>query len=297
VQNALLAATAKRRDAFNVSDRRQHQREVIFMKLAPWLLSALLFCTAACAQTPGSSPANPNSATQTSAATAPVPIKDEPHHRLVLKNDFVNVYNVSVPPLDATLLHQHDLPYIGVPLGPADLVNVVTGKPETHLTLQDGETRYFSERYSHLVRTDSGLPFWNITVEFVHPQGVARNLCKQVIEGPLACPQQSAAGKNASESADDDIPSFETDEFRIDQIKVALGKDYAEAAPKQNALLIALSNANLDATLGTEHVSFLHAGDILWLPAGADRKVVDFLGTKSSFLLVSFKDSVTSTKP
>jgi hypothetical protein len=267
------------------------------MKLAPWFLSALLVCAAARAQTPATSPASQDPGAQASPAAAPVPIKDEPHHRLLLKNDFVNVYNVLVPPLDATFLHQHDLPYIGVPLGPADLVNVVSGKPETHLTLQDGETRYFAERYAHLVRTDSGLLFWNITVEFRHPQGIARNLCKQVIGGPLACPQQNEKGKNASESADDDIPCFETDEFRIDQIKVAMGRDYVEAAPKQDALLIALTNANLDATLGSEHVSFLHAGDVLWLPAGADRKIVDFLGTKSSFLLVSFKDSAGATKP
>ncbi len=224
------------------------------MKRAPWFLSALLFCAAAHAQTPATSPASQNSGAQTSPAAAPVPIKD-------------------------------------------DLVNVVSGKPETHLTLQDGETRYFSERYAHLVRTDSGLPFWNITVEFRRPQGIAHNLCKQVIEGSLACPQQSATSKNASENADDDIPCFETDEFRIDQIKVAMGKDYVEAAPKQNALLIALTNANLDATLGSEHVSFLHAGDVLWLPAGADRKIVDFLGTKSNFLLVSFKDSAGAAKP
>ena len=148
-----------------------------------------------------------------------------------------------------------------------------------------------------LVRTDSGLPFWNITVEFRHTQGIAHNLCKQVIEGPLACPQQSAKSKNASESADDDIPCFETDEFRIDQIKVAMGRDYVEAASKRNALLIALTNANLDVTLGSEHISFLHTGDVLWLPAGADRKIVDFLGTKSTFLLVSFKDSTGAAKP
>jgi hypothetical protein len=266
------------------------------MKRAPWFLSALLFCTATHAQTPGPT-SDPYSGTPTSASAAAVPIKDEPHHRLLLKNDFVNVYNVLVPPLDATFLHQHDLPYIGVPLGPADLVNVVSGKPEVHLTLQDGETRYFSEPYAHLVRTDSGVSFWNITVEFRRPQGVARNLCKQVIEGPLTCPQQTAKAKNASESADDDLPCFETDEFRIDQIKVAMGKDYVEAAPKQNALLIALTNANLDATLGSEHVSFLHAGDVLWLPVGTDRKIVDLLGTKPRFLVVSFKDSAGGAKP
>ncbi len=257
------------------------------------LLCALLLCSAVRAQTPGSNTSNQVSA----APAAPVPIKNEPHHRLVLKNDFVNVYNVLVPPLDATLLHQHDLPYIGVTLGRADLVNVVSGKPETRLTLQD-ETRYFSERYSHLVRTDSGLPFWNITVEFLRPQGIARNLCKQVIEGPLACPQQAAAGKkNSPEAAEDEIPCFETEEMRIDQIKVAGGRDYVEDAPKLNSLLIALSNANLDVNLGGQHISFLHDGDIQWLPAGTDRKVVDFLGTKSSFLLVSFKDSASGAKP
>ena len=57
------------------------------------------------------------------------------------------------------------------------------------------------------------------------------------------------------------------------------------------ALLIAMSNANLDVSLGGEHTAFLHAGDVLWLPAGTARKVGDFLGTRSQFLLLSFKDS------
>jgi hypothetical protein len=209
----------------------------------------------------------------------------------------VNVYSVGVPPLDATLLHQHDHPYIGVTLGPADLVNVVTGKPEVRLTLQDGETRYFGEKYSHLVRTDAGLPFWNITVEFLHAQRSAQNLCKQVIEGPLACPAPAANAAKSAESADDVVPYFETDEFRIDEIKVAMNKDYIAAGPKQNALLIALTNANLDVSLGEQHISFLHAGDVLWLPTRVRRKVVDFLGTKSNFILVSFKDSPSAATP
>ena len=233
------------------------------------------------------------------APQGPVALRDEPHHRMVLQNDFARVYSVSVPPQDATLLHRHDLPYIGVTLGPADLVNVVVGKPEARLTLQDGETRYFGTPYSHLVRTDSGLPFWNITVEFLHPQADARNICRQVMDGPLgACPQQTAAAKKvAAESGDDDVPYFETSEVRIDQIKVSQGRDYVDAAPKWNALLIALTGANLDADLGGAHLMFLHAGDVLWLPAGVHRKVVDFLGTKSSFILVSFKDSAAATRP
>jgi hypothetical protein len=62
-------------------------------------------------------------------------------------------------------------------------------------------------------------------------------------------------------------------------------------------LLIALSNANLDVNLGGQHISFLHDGDILWMPAGTHRRVVDFLGTRSNFLLVTFKDSAGSAQP
>jgi hypothetical protein len=69
------------------------------------------------------------------SAQAPVavPIANEPHHHLVLENSYVRVFHVSVPPHDATLLHQHDVPYIYVSLGPADVINAIQGKPEGRL--------------------------------------------------------------------------------------------------------------------------------------------------------------------
>lgn len=243
---------------------------------------------------PGAQQSSPPMANQNpSAVTTPVPISAEPHHRLVLQNDFTHVYNVMVPPLDATLLHQHDLLYLYITLAPADLINAVVGAPEVHLILQDGETHYSPGHFAHVVRTDSGLPFHNITIELIHPQGTARNLCKEVMPGPLGeCPHESAAGKKAArEAADDTIPYFETDEVRVDLIKVSAGRAYVDEAPKVHALLVALTDANLDASLGGEHIQFLHGGDVLWMAAGMPRKVVDFLGTHSSFLLISFKDS------
>src|SRR6202035_2011542 len=95
----------------------------------------------------------------------PLPISDEPHHRLVLQNDFARVYNVTVPALDSTLLHQHDLPYLYVCLGLADIINAIVGKPELHRVLEGGETHYSSGHFAHIVRTDSGMPFHNITIE------------------------------------------------------------------------------------------------------------------------------------
>ena len=275
-------------------------RAALLPRAVVLLLCALPWCSAVRAQTPVSNPSNQDSTAPNPAApAAPVPLRDEPHHRLVLQNDFIRVFNVAVPPLDATFLHRHDRPYLGVTLGPADLMIAVNGKPETHVTLQDGQVIYSPGGFAHLVRTDSGLAFHNITVELVRPQGAARNLCKQVMEGSLgACPQQTAATKKkSSEAVDDVIPYFETEEVQVELIKVAGGRDYLEETPALDSLLVALTNANLDIDLGGQHLSFLHGGDILWLPAAVHRKVVDFLGTKSSFLLISFKDSASITKP
>jgi hypothetical protein len=251
------------------------------------------------ASAPAQDAGGQNAGAQDSAAPQPlVPIGNEPHHRLVLQNNFVHVYGVSVPPLDATLMHRHDLPYLAISFGPSDLQNLVLGKPAARLILQDGQVVYSLGGFAHLLRTDSGMAFRNVTVELARPQGTARNICKPIVAGPLSCPARAGAGKkNTRESADDDIPYFETDEVRVDLISVTWGQDYVEETPKLNGLLVALSNANLDANLGNQHISFLHEGDVLWLPAGAHRKVVDFLGTRSSFLLVSFKDSGGGANP
>jgi len=224
-----------------------------------------------------------------------VPAGQEPHHTLLLQNSYVRVYDVNVPPEDATLLHQHDLPYISVALGPADYVDAMVGKPEAHVVLEDGATRYSAGNFTHVLRTDAGIPFRNITVELLRPQAEARNICEKMIDGPLAtCPQlQADPPKSGNPPFELITPYFETSEVSVEMVQIAGGKEFTEAAPGTPALLIALSQANLDVAVGGSHVAFLHTGDVLWMPAGQSRRVVDFLGTRSSFLVLSFKDSAT----
>src|SRR5258706_1717835 len=268
------------------------------MKPALALICMALCCTAMRAQAP-QAPASNLPLQYPTTPQGPVPLNEEPHHRLVLQNDFVRVYNVTVPELDSTFLHQHDLPYLYVVLGMADIINAIVGKPELHQVLQDGETHYSPGHFAHIVRTDSGMPFHNITVELVRPQATAKNLCKHVLPGaPLNCPEQrpsieaSKAKKAEPKVTSDDLPYFETDEVRAALHKVSGGETYVAAPPKADALLIGLTNSNLDVNLAGEHIGFLHGGDVLWLPAGQPRRIVDFLGTNFHFLLISFKDSI-----
>jgi hypothetical protein len=226
-----------------------------------------------------------------------VPVSAEPHHAHAFQNDYVRVYNVTVPPLDATMLHQHDLPYIYLTLGTTDVINAVAGKPEAHLLLEDGSTRYSPGGFAHIARTDAGILFRNITVELVHPQSGPRNLGDKGSERPLgSCPQSTGAtNSNNQIPSEQVVPCFETDELRLELVKVEGGKDFVQPSPGTAALLIAMSNSNLDVSLAGQHTAFLHVGDVLWLPPGTPRKVVDFLGIKSQFILISFKDSAAPT--
>jgi hypothetical protein len=272
------------------------------MKPALAAICMVFCCAATRAQAPASNLPGTNLPTQNpTAPTGPVPISEEPHHRLLLQNEFTHVYNVMVPALDSTFLHQHDLPYLYVTLGPADIINAIAGKPELHQVLQDGETHYSPGHFVHTVRTDSGVEFHNITIELVRPQGTPKNLCRDVVPGEaLNCPEPQPAAetkkgkKSAPEVPGDDVPYFETDEVRVDLHRVSSGNDYVDAAAKLDVLLVGLTNSNLDANLAGEHLEFLHGGDVLWMPAGPHRRIVDFLGTHSSFLLITFKDSAVA---
>jgi hypothetical protein len=268
------------------------------MKIVVLPTFALLLAPVALAQTPAPSPSGVKQDIQIQVqspikAEGAVPVSAEPHHVLVLRNDYVHVYNVTLPPLDATLLHQHDLPYIYLTFGTTDVINAVAEKPEAHLTLEDGSTRYLAGGFRHIARTDAGILFHNVTVELAHAQASPRNIGDKGGDRPLgACPQRAAGAKQNDQVPFEQMSGcFETDEARLDLVIIEGGKDYEEAAPRAATLLIAMSNANLEVSLGGEHAAFLHEADVLWLPAGTSRKVVDLLGTKSKFVLITFKDS------
>ncbi len=58
----------------------------------------------------------------------PVPVDQEPRHRRVLRNDYVEVMRVTLPPGESTLLHTHSHDGAAVRLAPATITMDVPGE-------------------------------------------------------------------------------------------------------------------------------------------------------------------------
>ena len=104
------------------------------------------------------------------AAPPDVDVTAEPHHHLVLENQYVRVFNLDVPAHGATLPHRHRHDYISVTLGISQVENDVTGKPPVKLTLQDGETRFVPGGFTHLGKNLSDRSTHYVIIELLQDE-------------------------------------------------------------------------------------------------------------------------------
>ncbi len=237
------------------------------------LLCALLLCAAARAQAPFA-----------------VPLPKEPHHHLVLENDYVRVFRVSVPAHDATLLHQHDVPYLYVSLGPADVINAVQGKPEARIVMADGQLGYSPGHFAHIARTDAGSTFDNVTIELLHPQGEPKNRCDKVVPGETG-PCMHERRLNSYTNS----PSFETDEIVVYSVEL-LPKAGFQDIPETDILLVALDHAEVTVQISGKPEAKLSGGNSLWLSRRTPQTIQNASDHPSRFLSIKFKDSAVSVK-
>lgn len=221
-------------------------------------------------------------------ATAPVALKDEPHHHLLFENEYVRVWAFGINGHDATLLHNHDLPYFGLALGAADFINAVSGKPETHVAFADGQVSYSKGGFAHLVRTETDTPFRNLTIELLKPQGAPRNRCVKVIaDGALDCPQAAATPLGAATTL-----VFETDALTMQSGEISSIMQIAGPDTKPAHLLAVMEQSDLSVGIPGKPATVLHAGEAIWLPAGTAASLLNQSKGNARFFVLTFKDSV-----
>ena len=70
-------------------------------------------------------------ATQESSAPSPVPVEEEPHHHLLLKNDNLLVMRVTLQPGESSLYHVHSVDDVAVWLGNTSAAQQLPNEPES----------------------------------------------------------------------------------------------------------------------------------------------------------------------
>jgi quercetin dioxygenase-like cupin family protein len=221
-------------------------------------------------------------------APEPVDMAKEAHHRVVVENSYVRALRFSLPAGESTLLHPHSVPYVAVTTGATEFTNVVTGKPEAHVKLADGQITYSRGGFSHLVRAEFGAPFSNVTIELLRPQGEPRNLCEKIVPGDLGACDLSAAAPDVPVAS---RPLFETDEIRVDSVTVRRAGDIMDKPHALPGLLVSVSGAPIKvARIPGVPTQTLHPGEMVWLPLQGEPKFTVEEGPEARLVLISFKD-------
>ena len=125
------------------------------------------------------------------AAQTPVPVDQEPHHHVVLKNDDVLVIHVILPAGESTLYHTHSRDRVSVALTSTRLAQQELNKPEgkpgmTHPG--DISAMTANGAYTHRLRNLGPATFEVVDVEFFHrPERPSENAAAPVAaENPSA---------------------------------------------------------------------------------------------------------------
>jgi hypothetical protein len=211
-----------------------------------------------------------------------VPLKSEPHHHLVLHNNFVNVFSVRVEPTDSVLLHRHEYDAIGIMLSDAEITVRAPGKPDSHQKVLGGQLRLQQAGYVHSTVVDGDTAYRNVTVELLLPQEGRRNICAGVISAqPLNCRSAQADSPAFSEQ-----PQFETNQTKINLIRLKPQHSVTLDVSTQSRLIVVLDDTAIVTGVNIGPKA-LRSGDFLWRDSNSPGEIFENADSKE-IRLVTF---------
>jgi len=217
---------------------------------------------------------------------APIPMEQEHHHQLVFANSFVKAFYVEIPAHDATLYHQHDLPYVSLPPPAVAAATAPAG------ALEGPRVSYNPGGFSHAVTNSGDVALRNIAIDLLRPQGGARNRCAEVVGG------QPLNNCDKPTSPDPSVPYhyalFETDEIVVEYLVLPPHSTFT-FNPDLNMLVGDLSGVRTNAPEGVraKGAFFEPRSGLAWLPTGSTAIFEAVSEAVGHCVTIKFKDSTS----
>ncbi len=122
---------------------------------------------------------------QSNPPQAPVEISGEPRHHPKFENEFVRIWDVTVPANDATLWHAHRNDNVVVVFGDVNLRIETVGRDPVETQWKFGEVKFAKATYVHRAMNVGTTSFHNLTIELLKAPGPIKDLPKEAGREPI----------------------------------------------------------------------------------------------------------------
>lgn len=211
-----------------------------------------------------------------------VEITSEPSHHLVLQNEYVRVFDVTVAPHASTLVHRHNSDYLFVTLGDSDVVSARVGEKPAELQLKDGEVRFTPGNFAHAAINKSDRPFHNITIELLKPSSKVAN-CVDACTISMPCSDQTNIHCPSK------VSRISSDQWTVSLVTLPPSTHW-EMSGQTLHLMIAVSDLDLSSRTNFDREVIKRSpGGWVWVPADVTPTLVNNSPKAAQFVTLEFK--------
>ena len=214
-----------------------------------------------------------------------VEITSEPSHHLVLQNEYVRVFDVTVAPKATTLVHRHGYDYVFVTLGDSDVVSARPGEKPVALQLKDGEVRYTPGNFAHAAINEGNHPFHNITIELLTPAAHVKTCTESCDSGGCigATPHSPAVGCPST------IRRVSADQWTMSLVTLPPSSRLEKHTHTLPHLVVAVSDLDLTSQSDSGSNSIKRGpGGLAWVPAGVTHALANNSAKAAQFVTLEF---------
>jgi quercetin dioxygenase-like cupin family protein len=215
-----------------------------------------------------------------------VEITSEPSHHLVLQNEYVRVFDVTVAPRATTLVHKHNYDYLFVTLGDSDVVSVRPGEKPVALKLKDGEVRFTPGNFAHAAINQADRPFHNITIELLKPS-TNEKICTENCDSGECI---GAMLNSPVEGCPSAVRRISADQWTVSLVTLPSSARMEQRTNTPPRLVIAVSDLDFAGQTDTAGNNIKRApGYGGWVPAGVSHPLTNKGSKPAQFVTLEFK--------